>query len=288
MILDSYMKNETVPVSVTHFSYSKTDYHNHSFLEFVYVVSGSSLHIRNGKTEHIYAGNFFIIDYSTYHQYISDNNIEVINLMFTPQFIDNTLANCNNFKDLLNNYLIKFNVSSLTTDPTEYTFYDEDDKIKKIFTELEREHSEQKHGFYEIMRSNIVKLIILTLRKIDLLNPTELSPEIQKIKNIIEANYSDALTLMSLCNEIHYSLPHISRKFKTEVGVNFNKYLTEIRMKEACRLIANTGKKISEIANLTGYSDIKHFQYTFKKITGNSPQEFRRNIKSINYNEVQK
>ncbi len=79
---------------------------------------------------------------------------------------------------------------------------------------------------------------------------------------------------------MHYSLSHISRKFKDETDVSFNKYITEVRIREACRLIANTDKKINEIANLSGYNDIKHFQFTFKKITGKSPRDFKKLFKA--------
>ena len=279
MILQSYTEAIDIPVSVTHWSHSETRYHNHSFLEFVYVLSGCGKHIRNGKTEYLTAGDFFIIDYSTYHRYAADQDIEVINLMFTPQFIDSSLISCNSFMELLNNYLIKFSSSSLSTDPTEYTFKDSDDKIKDIFLELEQEYNKKKHGWHEIMRSSIIKLIVITLRQIDNLTSDEYSPVIQKIKNIVDTNYQSPISLSAICNDLHYSLSHISRKFKEETGLTFNSYLTKVRIQEACRLIANTNKKISDIVVLCGYNDIKHFQYTFKKITGKSPRDFKKQFK---------
>ncbi len=280
MKINTYTEDIYGHVSITHYSHSETKYHNHTFLEFVYVVSGNGKHIRNGKTEYICAGDFFIIDYSTYHRYVSETNVDVINLMFTPKFIDKTLISCQSFIELLNNYLIKYSSSSLSSDPTEYTFKDTNGEIKRIFFELEKEYTEQKHGFYEIMRSYIIMLIVITLRQIDTLSATECNPIIQKIKNLVDENYSNTITLSSLCKDLHYSLSHISRKFKNETGISFNNYLTQVRIGEARRLIANTDKKISEIARLSGYNDIKRFQTTFKKITGKSPRDFKRQFKT--------
>ena len=63
--------------------------------------------------------------------------------------------------------------------------------------------------------------------------------------------------------------------FKTEMGVNFQEYVQSVRMKESCRLLINTSKKVSEIAAAVGYTDIKFFNEMFKRQIGMTPREFR-------------
>lgn len=50
-------------------------------------------------------------------------------------------------------------------------------------------------------------------------------------------------------------------------------YLTELRLKEAEKLLKTTELKTYEIAERTGFSDYHHFCKTFKKVTGKTPSD---------------
>ena len=108
--------------------------HGHDFLEFSYVKSGKIEHNIDGNTSIVNAGEYFIVDYGTMHEYksISDKPLVIINILFYPEFIDRVLTGYRSFKDVVNSYLIRFSYKTLKFSPTGKTFTDKDGKILKI------------------------------------------------------------------------------------------------------------------------------------------------------------
>ena len=76
----------------------------------------------------------------------------------------------------------------------------------------------------------------------------------------------------------HYSQYYLSTRFKQLAGIGYRDYLLRLRMAEATRFLANTDKKISEIAENIGYSDLNSFYSAFKKVYGTSPLLYRKLI----------
>ncbi len=65
--------------------------------------------------------------------------------------------------------------------------------------------------------------------------------------------------LSDIADKFNYSIPYLSAKFKTCVGKSYREYIIEQKMQEAYRLLTNTDKKIYEIVNSVGYSDVNFF-----------------------------
>lgn len=64
---------------------------------------------------------------------------------------------------------------------------------------------------------------------------------------------------------------------KKMTGSNFTSILTQIRLDTAENLLLTTNKKPSAIAFEIGYDSYDHFVRLFKKRTGFTPNEFRKN-----------
>lgn len=67
------------------------------------------------------------------------------------------------------------------------------------------------------------------------------------------------------------------RCFKDFTGSSPQAYLTDMRIEQAKDLLSNTSFQIAEIAELVGYSDPLYFSRIFKKKTGYSPNEYKKN-----------
>ncbi|KIL41862.1 histidine kinase [Gordoniibacillus kamchatkensis] len=96
------------------------------------------------------------------------------------------------------------------------------------------------------------------------------------IAKYIETHYREELSLHDIAARFFLSREYISRKFKQEFGVNLSDFLTEIRMRKAKLLLQNPNLRISEVAADVGFSDDKYFSKVFKKATGLSPAEYRK------------
>lgn len=106
--------------------------------------------------------------------------------------------------------------------------------------------------------------------------------EIFSIKEFIKLNYRDNINLNRLAELVNISPAHLSALFKKETGKNFSSYLTEIRMREAKRLLKNPHAVIFEVAEQTGYANSGYFGKAFKKFYGITPEEYKKALKEEN------
>ena len=82
--------------------------------------------------------------------------------------------------------------------------------------------------------------------------------------------------LQDVAGEVGMSQSHFSTVFSQETGLTFTQYLTALRIGKAKELLSATAMRSSEIAFAVGYNDAHYFSYMFKKQTGMTPSEYRR------------
>jgi two-component system response regulator YesN len=93
----------------------------------------------------------------------------------------------------------------------------------------------------------------------------------------IEARLDDSeFSLKSLAQELGFSPNHLSLLIKKELGIPFQDYLVQVRIKQAKLLLLTTDLKIYEIAERCGFEDINYFSQRFKHLVGQTPRQFRK------------
>lgn len=99
---------------------------------------------------------------------------------------------------------------------------------------------------------------------------------IMKLLNYIE-KYSDIeMSLDSLAAIFNYNSIYLGRAFKNAVGESFQTYLDKARIKKAEDMLEKTDLKIYEIATKVGYANLDNFFSKFKKYSGISPKDYRK------------
>ncbi|MDI3310407.1 MAG: response regulator [Thermoanaerobacterium sp.] len=106
----------------------------------------------------------------------------------------------------------------------------------------------------------------------------ELLPRAEQLIKYIDENYSTPLTLSMLAQKFNFSPKYISNLIKNKVGHSFTEYLTNLRIKRAVELLTKTDLSIKEIALSVGYDDQQYFHRLFKKKTGKTPAQYRKEI----------
>lgn len=99
---------------------------------------------------------------------------------------------------------------------------------------------------------------------------------IHQICEIIESEYASELYLDRVAEQIYLSPAYISRIFKKSTGMNFVKYLNEVRLKKAAMLLLEADYPINEISKKVGFSDVSYFCSCFKKKYGMTTVQYRR------------
>ena len=74
--------------------------------------------------------------------------------------------------------------------------------------------------------------------------------------------------------ELGFSAGYLGDYFKRVTGVNFTDHLTRVRLKRACKMLADSNSKTYEIAFACGFSNAHYFSVVFKKYTGVLPSEY--------------
>ncbi|MCI7801993.1 MAG: response regulator [Floccifex porci] len=101
---------------------------------------------------------------------------------------------------------------------------------------------------------------------------------IVSITKYLQNHLQEDVSLNVLAQEFHLNAQYISQLFKSEIGVGFLTYLTNIRIEHAKKLLLSTDDAISDISDQCGYNDYRVFTKVFKKKEGITPSQFRRDF----------
>lgn len=98
------------------------------------------------------------------------------------------------------------------------------------------------------------------------------------VMKTMEAHYSDDdLTLDQLAGRLSLTSAYLSVYIKEKTGANFSEHLNRIRVRKAKELLGNNPQQsIQSIGEQLGYRNVTSFIRMFKKLTGDTPGEFRR------------
>ena len=96
------------------------------------------------------------------------------------------------------------------------------------------------------------------------------------VRRYLEDNYMFDLSLDSVGEILHISPAYLSAQFKKYQKMNFLDCLTELRINAAKGLLADPFRSSAEVASMVGYEDASYFARAFKKRTGMTPTQYRR------------
>ena len=92
------------------------------------------------------------------------------------------------------------------------------------------------------------------------------------------ADRTERRSLSSLARESRLSPFHFSRAFKQSFGIPPHRYLTSRRIERAKALLAERTLSVTEIGLGVGFSETSSFTAAFRKLTGETPTEYRRSL----------
>ncbi len=255
--------------------------HSHSFFELAYVKKGPVKHIFNDEEQILEAGDYIIVDYGALHGY-TGKDIAIINCLFLPELIDRTFKSCSGFDALLNNYLIKYYHHGAAVSPEKRVYHDIDGEIIQTLEKMADEYRDKKPGYMELIRCYLIEIIIKTMRTTSVeLSFNEENCISKYVSEYVSINYAKQLKLSEICENLSYSLPYVSKKFKDETGETFVECLQRVRLEEACRLLGNTSLSVETISHRVGYNDIKYFRTLFRDVLKMTPKQYRKQVQDI-------
>lgn len=94
------------------------------------------------------------------------------------------------------------------------------------------------------------------------------------IINYLNTHYEQPISLKHVSEEFHLNASYISQLIKTETGLNYTQYMTELRIGKAKELLTNTKLSLAEISEAVGFNDYFYFIKKFKREVGVTPGKF--------------
>ena len=100
---------------------------------------------------------------------------------------------------------------------------------------------------------------------------------VRQVNHYVEEHLSDDVSLVGIGDYLGLSPSYLSRLYKEMSGVSLNKFIADRRISMAKRLLADESMKMQVIAQKTGLRSASYFTHYFKRYTGCTPQEYRKN-----------
>lgn len=246
--------------------------HQHKFFELVYVLRGTAKRKLSDALIPVSAGDYYVANPLSAHGYEDLQDLEVVNCLFLPEYIDRALTDCPSVSALLSNRMLRFGVP-VDISIADRVFHDTDGSVGRIVKNMEREYAERHTGHMEMLRCYLTQVLVHAARACETRIPHE---AVIKVMEYLKAHYTEPLSLDILSRLTGYTPQYLSSLFSDEVGMSIQEFLQRLRMEEACRLLTCTDLAVAEIAATVGYQDTRHFSKVFRRYQTISPKEYRK------------
>ncbi|GAB6991112.1 AraC family transcriptional regulator [Paenibacillus pini] len=241
--------------------------HTHYFSELFYVRSGRGEFIVEDKTFPVGKDDLVIVNPNVEHTEVSvtSDPLEYVVLGVEGLSFD--------FGDEMNQR--NYGVSNYQDHRDELLFY---------FNAMLRE-TERKEADYEVVCQNLLEVLLISLmrssgRPFSVVATQKANKECVRVKRYIDSNFADEISLDKLADMAHISKYYLAHTFAKSYGMSPISYLNEIRIRACKELLESTDLSISEIAQTAGFSSQSYFSQSFRRNSGLTPNDYRRQIKN--------
>lgn len=249
--------------------------HRHAFFELVYILKGSATHWVGKESTSLRAGDYFIIDPGSEHSYRDAEELELVNCLFLPAYIDRALGECPSLSSLLSNQVLRFGVP-VDIRAADRIFHDSDGTVGRLIRQMEWEYAAHRTGCMEMLRCYLTQVLVCAIRASEEAERTRIRHNATTaVVTYLQQHYAQPLSLEQLSRNFGYTPQYLSSLFHKDTGMTIRVFLQRLRVEEACRLASNRALSLNQIAQAVGYSDLKHFSKVFRRHKGISPKEYR-------------
>ncbi|MGG1553766.1 AraC family transcriptional regulator [Paenibacillus ferrarius] len=262
--------------------------HAHEYFQVCYVLKGSCRHELNGKGSVLIKGDLFSVPPQFEHRIetIPDQEIKLVLIDFMPHLLDSSLRTLRSMENFTN---FIFNQPFVTLNnmllPKLNLTVQGQREAESLISGMLREVEEKQDGFALMVKADLMRLLVIAGR--EYARFVEQRPEEQLIRNnrkyfeaalaYIEQHYHREIKLPEVASVSAMSVAYFSTMFKWMMGRTFIEHLNDLRVKAAMQLLQQSEHTVEEIAFRTGFNHLTHFHRIFKKITGTTPAQFRKN-----------
>lgn len=257
--------------------------HSHTRFEITVINSGSGEYTTENGVYPIREGDVFVFSSNEIHSIteIGASGLSITNLHFEPRY----LIDGNNTEESFINFCFSHSDEFKNRIPAEKAAV-----LRHYHTCIKEELLSGERQFPLAIRSYLNLLLIELLRNhryqaAEAIEKYNRFPEILKVYDYIEKHFCEELSLDELSDIAGLSPNYFSHLFKEQSGISLWDYITAKRVEKAVSLIRSQREKLTvlEIALNCGFNNTVNFNKAFKKQTGITPSELRKNPKLFSH-----
>jgi AraC-like DNA-binding protein len=144
--------------------------------------------------------------------------------------------------------------------------------MKRMAVEMQ-----QQQTYYTNMLNALMnELLVLLARSANHSSSAQQTHKIQYAKAFIDEHFTQKIDFSSLSKQSGYSYDRFRHLFREILGCSPTNYILRKRIEHARMLLSRSGQQISAIAHECGFSNDAQFCSLFKRETGVTPGEYRR------------
>ena len=265
-------------IRMMHMHQQERSMHRHTFFELVYILNGTATHRVGSDCMLLRAGDYFIIDPGSIHCYQDTQDLELVNCLFLPEYIDRALGECPSLSSLLSNQVLRFGMP-VNVQAADRIFHDTDGTVGKLIRQMEREFADRKLGYMELLRCHLTQVLVCAVRASEEAERSRAQHDVTaSIVHYLQQSYAQPLSLEAISRRFGYTPQYLSSLFHKDTGMTIQTFLQHLRVDAACRLLDSRNYNLTELAQAVGYSDAKFFSKVFRKHKGLSPKEYKASL----------
>jgi AraC-like DNA-binding protein len=251
-------------------------YHTHEELQIMLVIKGHGSAYIGDKILHFEEGDIYLLGQNLPHVFKDklneeDSGIESISIFFLKDFMGR------GFLELPESRLLG-------------ALIEESNRGIHIEGQLQESITE---SIWKIYKSNGLNRLLMLVETLEQIAQSEelsfiSSPGYHKPKRLIDgqkindvfdfmlANYSREVKLEEIADVANMSSTAFCRYFKHHTRKTYSRFLNEIRVGQACKMLVDDKLSVSIICYDSGFNNISNFNRQFKKITGFTPSAYQK------------
>ncbi|MGT2756172.1 helix-turn-helix transcriptional regulator [Streptococcus ovuberis] len=245
-----------------------SQWHDHDYIELLYVLEGRLLHLTKETTTVLDSGSLCYIPIGESHLIapIDSQPTTVVNTLVHPDLFQKMIA-------LDSNMSKKLFQTPLILEPSLVN----DQLILQLRTFILNYYKNE----YQPTLVTIAHLMTF-LHSLLNQNQPRYHPSDPLSKACLRLIKEQAATinLQQLSLQLNYSQGHLSRHIRQQTGLTVSQHIAQAKLTNACQLLLDSELTIRQIAEQSGYQSESHFHNLFKKETTLTPRQYRQLVQS--------
>ena len=218
-----------------------------------FVKTGSFFLTINGKKEELTEGNWYLIPCGSSYQYGCDSETEQYFFHFNLTGTDKT--------DVFGRCPALLSFGGKTKDADEIVGHLGNEDDLSVF----------------FIKNTVMRILLKIMKEQNIdIGGNRYSDCVIKAINYIDKNLSESLTIKSVSEAIFVSQSTLSKHMRQELGTSVNRYIDDLILNRAARMIVEDVLTISAISNQFGFCDQFYFSRKFKAKFGVTPSAYRK------------